>query len=153
MVGVRHFPDRAGSHFQERGGWRFVYRDGCGFGGFGWFWHGCGAPDLEKFVKKARSSHQTHQNRALAYLRSPPSCSNSLKKHAPATKPTKPPASLPAFASELLKLVEKKHAQPPNPPKPPASLLALAPELFELVKKAHCSSKARRKLSLLNAKM
>ena len=21
----------------------------CGFGGFGWFWHGCGAPDLEKF--------------------------------------------------------------------------------------------------------
>ena len=49
MVGIRASPARAGTHSQELGCWKFVYRDGCGFGGFCWFWHGCGAPDLEKF--------------------------------------------------------------------------------------------------------
>ena len=35
------------------------------------------APELLELVKKACSSLQTHPNRSLAYLRSPPSCSNS----------------------------------------------------------------------------
>ena len=54
-------PRRAGTHSQELGGWRFVYRDGCGFGGFGWFWHGCGAPDLEKFGGGACFFHAFEQ--------------------------------------------------------------------------------------------
>ena len=49
MVGVRDVIRRAGTHSQELGCWKFVCRDWCGFGGFCWFWHGCGAPDLEKF--------------------------------------------------------------------------------------------------------
>ena len=49
MVGVRELPRWAGSNFQELGGWRFVGNLAVGFGGFGWVWHGCGAPDLEKF--------------------------------------------------------------------------------------------------------
>ena len=44
-------------------------------------------PELLQLVKKHCSSHQTHQNRALAYLCCPPSCSNSRQITSQDTRP------------------------------------------------------------------